>query len=144
MKPILASYRLDLNRLKAPAHHDLARPAYLHILCVDTAADGLRRLIRSFARPGCSVEGVADFERALVLLTAEPARFELVVIGRAETEGSSLRFLRGLQRLRYAGHILVAPEKQAIATGPRAPGALALHRQPARSGRGRRATSPRV
>lgn len=115
------------------------------ILCVDCAPLGLRRLIRSFARPGRSVEGVLDFAQALALLTAEPARFELIVVGRAKAEGSALRFLRGLQRLHYPGHVFVASPGRggARAAELRAPGVLTLLPEPA-SRRAGRMPAPRV
>lgn len=83
-----------------PAH--LSTPPYhQRILCVDAAAESLRVLMVFFAHEGCTVEGISDFAEALALIAAEPASFDLVVVGCADVAGDGARVAA---ELRAAGH----------------------------------------
>lgn len=66
------------------------------------AAAGLCGLIRAFARPGTTVEGVADLAIAADLICATPEGFELVVLGDAIGRREASEFV---ERVRGAGYL---------------------------------------
>lgn len=65
------------------------------------AAAGLCGLIRAFARPGTTVEGVADLALAADLIRAAPEEFELVVLGEAIERREASQFVEGVREAGY-------------------------------------------
>ena len=94
----------------------LDRPLRRSILCVHPRAAGLCGLIRAYARPGTTVEGVVDLAVAADMIRTAPEGFELVVLGEAIDRHAASQFV---ERIRAAGyrHHIARPTAAELASG---------------------------